>query len=184
MNTHHLAEQVTDYVSRLQRNLKIYLVREVKLLGSAGTVRENADFVDGEDAFLVIYADNLSNVDLSRMTAFHESHSSPITMGLFRTSYPTQCGIAVLDRSNRVIEFAEKPEHPRSDLANAGLYTCDVSTIPDIPGDKPAVDYAYDVLPMYVGRMHGLPLDCFHLDIGNHESYAQAQATCPFNMPS
>lgn len=182
MNTHHLPGPVREYVQGLRRDLRIHLVHEETLLGSAGTVRENAGFVEDEDAFLVIYADNLSNVDLGRLCRFHASHGAPVTMGLFRTAYPSQCGIATLDPDGRVLEFVEKPENPKSDLANAGIYVCNRDTIADIPCEGPAVDYGRDVLPLYTGRMYGLPLECYHLDIGNGESYAEAQATCPPDM--
>jgi len=184
MNTHHLADQVREYVGGLHRKVEIVLSHEETLLGSAGTVRDNAGFVEGEDAFLVIYADNLSNVDLGRMVRFHASHDGPITMGLFHAAHPRQCGIASLDGDGRITAFVEKPEHPESDLANAGLYVCDVSTIADIPAGPGAVDYGHDVLPGYVGRMYGLPIDCYHLDVGNIESYAEATAACPRDMPA
>lgn len=184
MNTHHLAGQVRDYVENLRRNVLVTLFHEETLLGSAGTVRENAAFVEGEDAFVVIYADNLSNVNLGRVMRFHESHDGPVTMGLFRAAVPKQCGIATLDDSGRIVEFVEKPEHPKSDLANAGLYVCDAVTIADIPSSKPVVDYGHDVLPAYVGRMYGISLDCYHLDIGNLASYEKAQATCPSDIPA
>ena len=184
MNTHHLAEQVRDYVGGLDRKVEVVLSHEEALVGSAGTVRENAGFVDGEDAFLVIYADNLSNVDLGRIMRFHGSHDGPVTMGLFHTPFPRQCGIASLDDDGRIAAFVEKPEHPDSDLANAGLYVCDTPTIADIPAEPRVVDYGHDVLPGYVGRMYGLPIDCYHLDVGNLESYERAKATCPRDMPA
>ncbi|GMW01960.1 MAG: hypothetical protein AMXMBFR84_30960 [Candidatus Hydrogenedentota bacterium] len=177
MNTHYMPNPVRAFVASLQRNVRVHLVHEAELLGSAGTIRANAGFVDGEDAFLVIYADNLSNVDLTRLTAFHGTHAGPLTMALFHTPYPSQCGIATLDNDGRIIEFIEKPKEPKSDLANAGLYVCDTSTLADIPNDKPIVDYGHDILPRYTGRMYGLPIDCYHLDIGNMEAYEKAQAT-------
>lgn len=181
MNTHYLPDPVREYVAGTGRDVRIHLIHEETLVGSAGTVRDNAAFVQDEDGFLVIYADNLSNADLTRLTQFHASHGGPITMGLFRAAYPDQCGIATTDESGRIVDFVEKPRNPQSNLANAGLYVCDYSTIAEIP-ENTVVDYGHDVLPRYTGRMYGLPLDCFHLDVGNPESYAEAQATCPPDM--
>lgn len=184
MNTHHLADQVRAYVDGAHRDVRIRLAHERTLLGSAGTIRENADFVADEDAFLVIYADNLSNADLSALIAFHRAHPGPFTMGLFHTKRPTQCGIATLTPDGRITAFTEKPERPTSDLANAGIYVADTATIADIPRDRPVTDYGHDVLPRYVGRMYGFPLDCYHLDVGTPESYAEAEATCPDDIPT
>jgi len=179
MNTHHLADAVRAHVAARKGGVSVKLFHEETLLGSAGTVRENASFVAGEDAFLVIYADNLSNADLGAMMRFHGAHPAPLTMGLFRAENPRQCGIASLDDDGRILTFIEKPEHPESDLANAGLYVADTSILANIPNDKPIVDFGHDVLPRYAGQMFGFPLNCFHLDIGTLENYAKAEASFP-----
>ena len=62
---------------------------EPALLGSAGTVTANADLADGTDQVVIIYADNLSDIDLRPLIAFHRRHSDPLTMVLFRA--PTPC---------------------------------------------------------------------------------------------
>ncbi len=184
MNTHYLPEPVRDYVASLRRRVSVRLVHEERLRGSAGTVLDNADFVAGEAAFLIIYADNLSNANLTAFAAYHAKQDAPLTMGLFHTAFPNQCGIATLDGAGRIVEFVEKPKEPKSDLANAGLYAANVSILDEIPRNKPVVDFGHDVLPNYVGRMFGYPLGCYHLDIGNPESYQRAQATCPEDIPA
>ena len=50
-------------------------------------------------------------------------------MALFHTPYPEKCGIATLDAEDRVTDFVEKPDHPESDLANAGLYVLDAARL-------------------------------------------------------
>jgi mannose-1-phosphate guanylyltransferase len=95
---------------------------EPQLLGSAGTIHANREFVSDADDCLIIYADNLSDVRLGEMIHFHRSHGDAFTMMLFRAPCPAQCGIAELDASGRVMAFTEKPQAPRSDLANAGVY--------------------------------------------------------------
>src|SRR5689334_17748935 len=59
VNTHHLAERVQDFVAA-RRGIPITLAHEPTLLGSAGTLAANWDFVDGGESFLVVYADNLT----------------------------------------------------------------------------------------------------------------------------
>lgn len=181
MNTHYLPEPVREYVASMNRKVRVHLVHEEALVGSAGTVRNNADFIDDGNPFFVIYADNLSNANLSGMAAFHTEHDAPMTMGVFRTPYPKQCGIATVDADGRVTEFIEKPENPKSDLANAGLYVAEASTIADIP-DAPVVDYGHDILPRYIGNMYAYTIDGYHLDVGNLESYEKAKETCPPDM--
>ena len=95
---------------------------EPELLGSAGTVAANADLAEFADEIVIIYADNLSDIDLRPLLAFHRQHGDPLTMVLFRAPNPRACGIAELDSEGRIVSFVEKPERPTSDLANAGLY--------------------------------------------------------------
>lgn len=151
---------------------------EPELLGSAGTVAANRNWAEGADTIVIIYADNLSDIDLGALVAFHTAHPDPMTMALFHTPYPKKCGIATLDETARITAFVEKPEHPESDLANAGLYVVDADAWREI-ADLNAFDFGFDVLPRFVGRMRGYTHTGYHRDIGTHESLAQAEADAP-----
>ena len=140
---------------------------EPQLLGSAGTVSANRDLADGAREVLIVYADNLSDVDLEAMLAFHRGHGDPLTMMLFRAPRPENCGIPTLDAQNRVVEFVEKPKHPKSDLANAGLYVLSADAYREV-ADQGAFDFGFDMLPRFVGRMRGWHWPGYHLDIGTH----------------
>src|SRR5205814_9297851 len=52
----------------------------------------NRAFVDGEQSFLILYADNLTNVDLGRMLRFHAQRDVPLTMGVAPTDKPKEKG--------------------------------------------------------------------------------------------
>jgi mannose-1-phosphate guanylyltransferase len=180
LNTHHHRDQVRDWIAEANatRSVQVTEAWEPALLGSAGTVHANRSWADDADEIVVIYADNLSTVDLSEVLAFHRSHEEPMTMLLFRTPYPKQCGIATLDDRGLVTAFVEKPEHPESDLANAGLYVVSREAWREI-ADMDAFDFGFDVIPRFVGRMKGLPFDGYHRDIGNHDALAAANADAP-----
>ena len=175
LNTHHLRDQVCDHTLKTnkKRDLAVTEAWEPKLLGSAGTVHANRAFADDADEVIIIYADNLSDVSLTDLLAFHRSHYDPMTMMLFHTAYPKQCGIATLDGAGRVVEFVEKPEHPTSDLANAGLYVVSGDAWREI-ADMNVFDFGFDVLPKFTGRMSGYAHKGYHRDIGNHETLEQA----------
>ena len=106
VNTHHLAGQVEGYVAaRPPSSLRISLFHEPVLLGSAGTLRANREWLQGEPDFLVIYADNLTDADLSGFVRFHRENRAEFTLALFRTPQPRECGIVVRDAEGRVVEF-------------------------------------------------------------------------------
>lgn len=174
INTHHLPKQVHQYIqTKNEAGWNITEAWEPELLGSAGTIRANADWCTKAEHCLIIYADNLSTVNLTEFLEFHRSHSFPFSMLLFRTPNPRACGIATLDENNRITAFTEKPENPVSDLANGGVYAWTKSACQEIAGLQ-AFDLGFDVLPRFVGRMMGWQFDGFHMDIGTHDNLNRA----------
>lgn len=166
VNTHHLAGQVENYVRRRAAGRPaVRLEYEPELLGSAGTVAAHADFVDGEKCFWVVYADNLTGVDLPAMREFHRSRPSPLTIALFRSPQPSGCGIVRLGAGGLVTDFEEKPDKPRGNLANAGIYIVSTRLVAEFPAHRP-LDFGYHILPLMVGKMYGYPIDGFFFDVG------------------
>lgn len=174
VNLHHHADQVRSFIASREWPLRIHLVYEPFLLGSAGTLNANRDFVADEESFAILYADNLTNVNLGAMREAHRRMDSLLTMGLFRAANPAACGIAEMDEGRRIVDFVEKPAAPRSNLANAGIYWCSLRTLEYLPAKTPA-DIGCDLLPQLVGRMHGYVVEEYLRDIGTPESYVQAQ---------
>ena len=172
VNTHHLPEPVRAYVASCRPPLAVTLAHEPALLGSAGTLRENRAFAQGDARFLVVYADNASTVDLRAFAAAHRPGSAG-TLGLFRVPDPHTRGIVDLDAEGTVTAFTEKPERPKSNLAWAGLLVGTPEVMDAIP-DRTPCDLGHDVLQRLVGRMRGVEIDGYHRDVGTPESYRQA----------
>jgi len=173
VNLHHLADEVEAYLDANDFGVKVERFYEPMLLGSAGTVLANREFVRGEDCFLIIYGDNLTNADLTEMCRFHRGHGGLFTVGLFRTSRPRECGIVELGADGLVESFEEKPAEPRSNLANGGIYVADERLFEYIPA-KESVDFGFDVLPRIVRKMYGYVIEEYLVDIGSPENYELA----------
>lgn len=181
INTHHLAEKVRDFIaSENGRNISISLVHEDRLLGSAGTVLNNRSFIQDDSPFLVIYADNLTNADLTGLVDFHKVKSakgSLFTMGLIRALEPERCGIVTLDENMLITDFTEKPKNPASDLANCGIYVTDQRIFDFFPArvpDSGIIDFGFDIIPSLKGKMYGYHINGYLRDIGTLESYRLA----------
>lgn len=183
INTSHLADQVVGFVDgiRDRYNIRIDLFHETRLLGSGGTLWANRSWVDGEEDFLICYADNLTNLDLGDMVRAHKEFRAGgaiLTMGLIQAPDPRACGVAVLDDTGKIVEFVEKPENPRSDLANAGVYVATCELFDHFPSPRFAprdiVDLGYHVLPNLTGRMFGYRIREYLKDIGTVEAYHTA----------
>jgi len=174
VNTHHLAGCVEEFVAA-RRGVPVQLAYEPALLGSAGTIAANWDFVDGEESFLVVYADNLTTFPLADLIAFHARHTQIASVALFRSSNPSACGIVEMRADGLITGFQEKPAHPPGNLANAGLYVFRREVRQFLPAEAPA-DVGRSLMPALVGRSMGLPIRGYFIDIGTLENYYSAQA--------
>ena len=166
INTHHLPGPVRSFLDvKNSQGFRAVEFFEPELLGSAGTVAANPGWADGADDVLIIYADNLSDLDLKDFMDFHRGHGDAFTVLLFHAPNPKACGIAELDEAGCVVGFEEKPAEPKSDLANAGIYAVTAAAWREMAGMK-AFDLGFDVLPKFVGRMRGYIHCGYHRDIG------------------
>ncbi len=175
VNIHYLAGMVTEYIERNVSDMRISLFYEAELFGSAGTLLANRDFIVDDELFFIIYADNLTDVNLSSMLDFHNSHTGDFTIGLFKTSKPQECGIAALDKDGLVSDFVEKPDRPRGNLAYAGIFIANYKLFDYIMPDES--DFGFDILPKLAGKMHGYMIDEYLLDIGTLANYQVALNT-------
>ncbi len=182
INVHHAHERVVEFVRKHRTRLQVETVHERRLLGSAGTVAANRRFAADEETFLIVYADNLTNVNLTRMIAFHAGRREPITIGVAPTDRPHEKGTVVVDGDGRVVEFMEKASDPRSNLANAGIYVASRSLFDYLPAtvaETTALDFGHDVLPRMTPHVAAFNIDEFLVDIGTPESYARGEAAWP-----
>jgi mannose-1-phosphate guanylyltransferase len=152
----------------------VRLSHEPVLLGSAGTLVTNRDFVEGDDMFLAVNADNLTDFDLGVLVDAHRANASIATLSVFRAARPSECGIVEVSEG-RVVGFVEKPAAPVSDLANAGMYAFHPRMLDEIPAPLPR-DIGFDLLPRLIGRAAAVALgDCYFLDIGTPTALEQAR---------
>lgn len=176
INTHHHSQQVVDYLANYSKGITIRTVFEGTLLGSLGTLLMNKDFYAGEHHVLVVYVDNFTYLNFRTVEQFHLAHGLPITMGVFHTKNPNECGIVELGRDGKVVSFEEKPKKPRSDLANAGIYIFDTEFLISHPAEKSEgpLDIGYHLLPGTLGKLAAFTIDSFFYDIGTLERLREA----------
>lgn len=180
VNTHWLHKKVEEFLENYKAiGLRVISFYEPILLGSAGTIIANKDWIDETEPFFIIYGDNLTRINLAKMLAYHLSHGLPFTLGVFRTGNPKSCGIADIRDDGVVIGFMEKPEQPESNLAAAGIYICDKRIFQFYPEkellESQPLDLGFHVIPRLVGKMKAYLIEELFIDIGTPESYRQAQ---------
>jgi mannose-1-phosphate guanylyltransferase len=178
VNLHAHANTVLDWLRSNPNGVRVRLAEEPTLLGSAGTILANQEWVSSESCFWILYADVLTNANLTRMLQFHRARQGSATLGLYEVPDPSRCGIVSFDENMVIQEFVEKPAQPRSRWAFSGIMIGTQDLIRQIPSRYP-VDLGFDTLPRLVGRMVAFPISDFLLDIGTLENYHRAQETWP-----
>lgn len=178
LNSHAHSELVREYLDAYRGPVHVMLTHEAELLGSAGTLHMNREFIVGEREFAVLYGDVLTNCRFDRILDFHRLRHAPVTVGTYSVPNPAQCGIIVADKTGRVTEFTEKPPLPKADTAFSGILIGGPALLDQVPDRVPA-DIGLDVLPRLVGRMFAVPIAEYVVDIGTMPKYEQAQIEWP-----
>ncbi len=96
--------------------------------GTANAIYQNINFVEryNPEYVVVLGGDHIYKMDYSKMLEFHKENNADCTIAVLNVSMEeaTRFGIMICDPNdpNRIIDFEEKPAHPRSTLASMGIY--------------------------------------------------------------
>ena len=154
--------------------LKLCYRPEDEPLGTAGAVKNCADFT-GNDDFLLISGDAACDFELSALWRRHRESGAAATIALHREADPLRFGLAVTDGAGWVRGFVEKPDWPGvvSDLVNTGIYVLSPRAMACVPEGK-AFDFARDLFPLLLRRgerIAGLEMEGYWCDAGTPLSY-------------
>ena len=141
-NLHYHPDSIREYFGD-----RLSYRYEEELLGTAGGVRACADFF-GEDSFLVISGDALTDIDLTALAARHRESGGVATLAVKKVPDTREYGVVLHDRGGRITGFQEKPapDEALSDLGNCGIYVFTPEIFDYFP-DRPFADWAQDVFP-------------------------------------
>jgi NDP-sugar pyrophosphorylase family protein len=175
VNLHYHPEVIRQYFGDGSRyGVEMHYRAERDLLGTAGGVGSFREFL-GDDAFLVISGDALTDIDLTAFARAHTQTGGIGTMAVMNVDDPSRYGVVVPDDRGRVVGFQEKPsrEVALSHLCNCGIYAFDPRVFEYIPADR-FVDFAQHVFPALLAAdesLHAWHLDGYWNDVGNIEQY-------------
>jgi len=178
INLHHLPDVVRAHVESRSKPPRVRTFFEPELLGSAGTLLANRDWVANEEMFLTCYADNLTDFDLSALMRAHRERKPVAILTAFHSKNPSAGGVMETDSAGLLTGFTEKPARPVSDLVNAGMYAFTPAVLDEIGTSLPS-DIGYDLIPRLVGRARVIPVDTYFTDIGTIEAYERARKEWP-----
>ncbi len=150
---------------------------EEEPLGTAGSIKYAEDRLT--ERFVIVSGDALTDVDLTKVLAFHEERGAEVTLVLKGVEDPSEFGIVEIEDDGQVSDFLEKPDEEEvfSYTANTGIYVLEPSVLGDIPADR-EYDFSKELFPKLLeeGRpMYGYTMEGYWEDIGNIEQYMGAQ---------
>lgn len=176
-NLSYLPDQITEHFGDGSgHGVSIEWSFEEELLGTAGGVRNVREFF-GDERFLVMAADALSDLDLSALRAAHEANDGIATLAVKRVPDTSEYGVVVTGADGRVQGFQEKPDPAEalSDLANCMIYVLEPAIFDYFP-DRDEVDFALDVFPELLANdvpFYVHQTDAYWNDVGSIDEYRQ-----------
>ena len=173
VNLHYKSDVVKEHLATARYADSVVTVFEPTLLGTAGTLIKNRDFFGGDDGIL-LHADNYSEASISDLIEAHQHRPKrcDLTMLAFRTSTPETCGVLEIDAENVLLAMHEKSKQDHGNLANAAVYVLSKKLISELTDET---DFSNQVIPRYFGKALVVETRETFIDIGNPESFAQAQ---------
>lgn len=98
---------------------------------TGGRLGRVANYLKNEDAFFMTYGDGVSDIDITKLLAFHKSHGKEATLtSIFP---PGRFGALNID-GNQITEFTEKPRGEGA-MINGGFFVLSPSVFDRISGD-------------------------------------------------
>lgn len=157
--------------------VELHYAVEPEPLGTAGAVRFAALDAGIAEAFLVLNADVLTDLDVTALIAAHHRSGAEGTLALHRVEDPSSFGVVPTDADGRVTAFVEKPPPGEAvtDLISAGTYVLEPSVLDRIaPGV--AVSIERSTFPAMVddGSLHAMDGETYWIDAGTPATYLAA----------
>lgn len=94
--------------------------------GTADAIYQNMDYIDANNPeyVIILSGDHIYKMDYSKMLEFHKANSCDVTIAVLEVTLEeaSRFGIMNADENDKIYEFEEKPEKPKSNLASMGIY--------------------------------------------------------------
>src|SRR3954469_810957 len=157
--------------------------------GTADAVLQNFNVIehDAGDIIVVLAGDHIYKMDYQPFIQAHRRKRADVTIAVRRVPLQeaTRMGILALDETDRVVEWQEKPKHPKSDLASMGVYVFSKRALRRWLSEE-RTDFGRDVVPAMLeggARVYGYHFDGYWQDVGTIQSYWEANLALLEDQP-
>lgn len=176
---HYLPEKIIKHFGDGKKfGVKIKYSIEKEPMGTAGALKNAEKLLD--DAFIVMYGDNFTNISLKKLERFHKRKKAVATIALCRRPASQKTSSMVLaDKNLRIKKFIERPKESDSRLikgrykyVNAGIYVLEPQILKLIP--KKRFDFGHELFPLLLKKKlklvgYCLPKGTYLKEIGTIE---------------
>lgn len=150
--------------------------------GTANAIRQNLSFIEQfqPDYVLVLSGDHIYKMDYSLMLQFHKEKAADCTIAIINVSQKeaSRFGIMNTKEDNKIYEFEEKPEKPKSTKASMGVYIFNYDKLKqyleaDEEDEKSSNDFGKNVIPAMLAageKLYAYPFCGYWKDVGTIES--------------
>ena len=154
--------------------------------GTAHAIYQNFNFIEKYDPkyVLVLSGDHVYKMDYSRMLQNHKEKQADVSISVVEVEWDEapRFGIMNTDKNDKIIDFEEKPQIPKSNLASMGVYIFNWDILKeylkkDVSDANSANDFGKNVIPRMLKE--DLEMCAYHFegywrDVGTVESYWEA----------
>ena len=152
--------------------------------GTANAIYQNIAYMESfhPEYVLILSGDHIYKMDYEVMLDFHKQNGAEVTIAVMPVPMEEakRFGIMITDENRRVVDFEEKPEHPRSNLASMGIYIFNWKTLKEallLNAEQSGLDFGKHIIPYC--HKKGAPLFAYEFngywkDVGTLHSYWEA----------
>ncbi|EJN94235.1 glucose-1-phosphate adenylyltransferase [Streptococcus ratti] len=154
--------------------------------GTSHAIYQNIDYIDSvnPEYVLILSGDHIYKMDYDDMLQTHKDNMASLTVAVIDVPLKeaSRFGIMNTDSNDRIVEFEEKPEHPKSTKASMGIYIFNWDRLRTmlVDAEKNNIDmsdFGKNVIPAYLEsgeRVYTYNFDGYWKDVGTIESLWEA----------
>ncbi|MCD8082869.1 MAG: glucose-1-phosphate adenylyltransferase [Clostridiales bacterium] len=152
--------------------------------GTANAIFQNLEYMESyhPDYVLILSGDHIYKMDYEVMLEYHKANNADVTIAAMPVPIEdaSRFGIVITDDGNRITEFEEKPEQPRSNLASMGIYIFSWPVLREALialSEVPGCDFGKHVIPHCFNqgkRIFAFEYNGYWKDVGTLSSYWEA----------
>ncbi|WP_271853668.1 glucose-1-phosphate adenylyltransferase [Planococcus maritimus] len=154
--------------------------------GTASAIYQNINYLTScePDYVLILSGDHIYKMDYEKLVEYHKEKQADVTVSVLEVPWEeaSRFGIVNTDDDMHIVEFDEKPEKPKSNLASMGVYVFDWKKLEhyleeDNSNEQSSHDFGKDILPKMLAeqkKMVAYPFKGYWKDVGTVDSLWEA----------